>query len=285
MSPHTKLCRLSLLALAAATLIAGCTPEAEPQAPAPGNEPSVQAPGPADQQPSDREPQPAPDPSPSPEPEPDPDPDPDPAASSYPSWNGREVKPVTNPDAIDVLVNKEYVLSPDYVPPDLVEPAVRFIFAEKNERRLMRAEAAAALEEMFAAAEEDSIYLAGVSGYRSYAYQEMLFSYYVSADGLELAQRYSARPGQSEHQTGLAMDVSGSTGECAADDCFAGTPEAEWLAAHAHEFGFIVRYPEGKEDVTGYMYEPWHVRYLGKELARKVYDSGLTYEEYLAQTR
>lgn len=279
MSSHSKLYRLSLLALAAATVIAGCTPGAEPQTPAPGNEPSVQEPGPADQQPSDSQTQPEPEPSTAPEP------DPDPATKPSPSGESREVKPVTNPDAIDVLVNKEYALSPDYVPPDLVEPAVRFIFAEKHERRLMRAEAAAALEEMFAAAEEDGIYLAGVSGYRSYAYQEMLFTSYVSTDGLEKAQRYSARPGQSEHQTGLAMDISGSTGECAADDCFAGTPEAEWLADHAHEFGFIVRYPEGKEDVTGYMYEPWHVRYLGSELARKVYDSGLTYEEYLAKAR
>jgi len=279
MHPRTKLYRLSLLGLAAATVIAGCKPGAEAQTPTPADEPAVQAPAPVVQQPADPNPQPDPATPPAPESEPDP--------ATRPSTPGedREVPLVANPDAIDVLVNKEHALAPDYVPPDLVEPAVPFIFAEKNERRLMRAEAAAALEEMFAAAAEDGIYLAGVSGYRSYGYQEMLFSYYVSTDGLEKAQRYSARPGQSEHQTGLAMDVSGSTGECAADDCFAGTPEAEWLAARAHEFGFIVRYPEGKEDVTGYMYEPWHVRYLGKELAQKVYDSGLTYEEYLAQTR
>ncbi|MBP2017272.1 D-alanyl-D-alanine carboxypeptidase [Symbiobacterium terraclitae] len=277
MSPHTKLFRLSLLAVVAAALFAGCTVGADPQTPAPGNEPSVQEPG--EQQPSDPEPQPDPDSGTAPAP------GSDPSTEPSPSGGGREVKMVTNPDAIDVLVNKEWALSPDYVPPDLVEPNVRFIFAEKHERRLMRAEAAAALEEMFAAAEEDGIYLAGVSGYRSYAYQEMLFTAYVSADGLENAERYSARPGHSEHQTGLAMDISGSTGECAADDCFAGTPEAEWLAAHAHEFGFIVRYPEGKEEITGYMYEPWHVRYLGKELAQKVHATGLTYEEYLARNR
>lgn len=271
MSLSTKQVRLTLLALAAAALVVGCTPGT--QAPSPGDDPAVETPAPVDNEPEQ-------------EAEPDREPvaeEPEPAEPAEEGEGG--VRLVTNPDAIDVLVNKQNALSADYVPPDLVEPNVRFIFDEWHERRLMRAEAAAALEEMFAAAEEDGIYLAGVSGYRSYEYQELLFTSYVSTDGLELAQRYSARPGQSEHQTGLAMDISGSTGECAADDCFAGTPEAEWLAANAHKFGFIIRYPEGKEHITGYMYEPWHVRYLGKDLAQAVYESGLTYEEYLGQNR
>ena len=274
-----RLKRLALvLTLVLAALAAACTSGAGPTALPTDNGAAAGDPEPAEQEPADAvEPQ-----------QPtttDPEPGTEPAEDSPKPGEGREVKLVANPDAIDVLVNKEYALPPDYVPSDLVEPNVRFIFSEWHERRLMRAEAAAALEEMFAAAEEDGIYLAGVSGYRSYEYQEALFTAYVSADGLEEAERYSARPGHSEHQTGLAMDVSGSTGECAADACFAGTPEAEWLAAHAHEHGFIVRYPEGKEDITGYMYEPWDVRYLGKELARKVYESGLTYEEFLKQNR
>ncbi|BAD40060.1 M15 family metallopeptidase [Symbiobacterium thermophilum] len=272
MSFPSKQVRLTLLALLAAALAAGCAPGPQLPPPVPVD-PTAEAPAPVE-----------------PEPEPDSGPVPDPgpgAADPEPADapGGREVQLVADPTAIDVLVNKQYALPADYVPPDLVEPNVRFIFTEWHERRLMRAEAAAALEEMFAAAEEDGIYLAGVSGYRSYEYQEALFASYVSTDGLELAERYSARPGHSEHQTGLAMDISGSTGECAADDCFAGTPEAEWLAAHAHEFGFIVRYPKGKEHITGYMYEPWHVRYLGRELARAVYESGLTYEEYLQAHR
>src|SRR5699024_5056985 len=94
-------------------------------------------------------------------------------------------------------------------------------------------------------------------------------------DGAEMADTYSARPGHSEHQTGLAFDLNEIS------DAFAGTPEAEWLAEHAHEYGFIIRYPADKEDITGYSYEPWHVRYLGKEIAEKVYESGLCLEEYL----
>jgi D-alanyl-D-alanine carboxypeptidase len=191
------------------------------------------------------------------------------------------VRITDEPDSITVLINKSVALPEEYVPSDLVEPNVRFIFEEKHEKRLMRAEAARALESLFAAAEKDGIYLAGVSGYRSFETQNALFTYYVNTDGEELARRYSAEPGQSEHQTGLAMDVSGSTGACAADDCFAGTPEANWLAAHAHEHGFIIRYPAGKEAITGYMYEPWHVRYLGKQLSADIYARGVTYEEYL----
>jgi D-alanyl-D-alanine carboxypeptidase len=187
---------------------------------------------------------------------------------------------VAKPADITVLVNKVRMLPDGYKPSDLVEPNVPFIFTEKAEKRLMRKEAAQALEQMFAGAKKGGIFLAGVSGYRSYETQKGLFDYYVKTQGEATARRYSAEPGYSEHQTGLAMDISGSTGKCAADDCFADTPEAKWLAAHAPEYGFIIRYPKGKEAITGYSYEPWHVRYLGKALAQKVAASGLTYEEY-----
>lgn len=113
------------------------------------------------------------------------------------------------------------------------------------------------------------------SGYRSYSYQEGLYNNYVSWYGKATADTFSARAGHSEHQTGLAIDVN------SVDDSFAGTPESVWLANHAHEFGFIIRYPEGKENITGYKYEPWHIRYLGVEKATEVYNSGLTLEEYL----
>ncbi|MBW7456192.1 M15 family metallopeptidase, partial [Paenibacillus sepulcri] len=82
-------------------------------------------------------------------------------------------------------------------------------------------------------------------------------------------------------QTGLAIDVTGKDGKCAASDCFAGTPEAKWLAEHADEYGFIIRYPEGKEDITGYKYEPWHIRYVGKEIAKVVASEDLTLEQYM----
>jgi D-alanyl-D-alanine carboxypeptidase len=187
---------------------------------------------------------------------------------------------IAEPESITVMVNKTIRLPIDYKPSDLVYPDVAFIFDEKVEKRMMRKEAAEALESMFSAAEEDGIMLAGVSGYRSGSTQKALFERYVRRDGEETASRYSARPGHSEHQTGLAMDVSGTTGKCAATDCFADTDEAAWLDEHAREFGYIIRYPEGKEEITGYKYEPWHLRYVGIELSQEIASQGITLEEY-----
>lgn len=193
------------------------------------------------------------------------------------------IQVVAAPSAIAVLVNKTYKLPDNYKPDDLVEPEIPFIFSEKSDKRLMRKEAAGALEKLVAAAKKDGVSLAGVSGFRSQATQKSLFERYVKKDGEEAARKYSAVPGHSEHQTGLAMDVSGSDGKCAASDCFAGTKEATWLDAHAHEHGFIIRYPKGKEDITGYQYEPWHLRYVGAEMAKEIHDEGITLEEYMEQ--
>lgn len=124
-----------------------------------------------------------------------------------------------------------------------------------------------------AAKENLSIYIG--SGYRSYHDQELIYDNYVERDGKEMADTYSARPGFSEHQTGLVIDVN------TIDDAFGATPEAAWLAEYAHEYGFIIRYPQGKEAYTGYQYEPWHIRYVGSELATKLYKSGQCLEEYL----
>lgn len=184
------------------------------------------------------------------------------------------------PDSITVMVNKQYKLPDHYKPTDLVYPNVPFTFTEKIEKRMMRSAAAKALEKMFAGAKSDGIYLAGVSAYRSEATQTTLFNRYVAKDGEAKARTYSAVPGHSEHQTGLSIDVSGSTGKCAAESCFGGTKEAKWLAKHASEYGFIIRYPEGKEAITGYMYEPWHVRYVGKDIATSIAKSNSTLEEY-----
>lgn len=187
---------------------------------------------------------------------------------------------IAQPADIAVLVNKQNKLPEDYNPADLVYPDVRFIFSEKIEKRKLRQEAASALEQMFKAAEDDSILLAGVSAYRSHSTQISLFERYVKRDGLVKARTYSAVPGTSEHETGLAIDVSGSEGKCAAADCFADTKEALWLEEHAHEYGFIIRYLKGKEEITGYQYEPWHLRYVGKDLAAELAESGETLEEY-----
>ena len=136
-----------------------------------------------------------------------------------------------------------------------------------------------AFTKMQQAAAAEGIDLWICSGYRSYSYQQQLYDNYVAQDGKEEADRYSARPGHSEHQTGLAIDVNDAGSD------FDGTPEASWLAAHCAVFGFIIRYKQGKESSTGYMAESWHIRYLGDaELCRKIDASGLSLEEYLGIT-
>lgn len=139
----------------------------------------------------------------------------------------------------------------------------------------LQKEAMDAFNEMQIAAAKDKISLKISSGFRSYATQKTLYDKYVARDGKAAADRYSARPGYSEHQTGYAMDIN------MASTKFDNTPEAKWLAENCWKYGFILRYPKGKENITGYMYESWHVRWLGKELAQKVTESGLTLEEYL----
>ena len=136
-----------------------------------------------------------------------------------------------------------------------------------------------AFNKMQQAAASEGINIWICSGYRSYSYQQQLYDNYVAQDGKEEADRYSARPGHSEHQTGLAIDVND------AGSSFDNTPEAAWLAAHCADYGFIIRYKQGKESSTGYMAESWHIRYLGDaELCRKIDASGLSLEEYLGIT-
>jgi D-alanyl-D-alanine carboxypeptidase len=202
-----------------------------------------------------------------------------PKASSTPSKSdGLQV--IAKPESVTVLVNKQFSLPSSYEPTDLVYPDIPFTFAEKNEKRKMRTVAAEAIEKLVAGAKKDGINLAGVSAYRSYATQKALFQRYVLKDGEEKAKTYSAVPGTSEHETGLAIDVSGSDGKCAAEDCFGGTKEANWLEKHAQEYGFIIRYPKGKEKITGYQYEPWHIRYVGADTAKDMVAKKVTMEEY-----
>ncbi len=182
--------------------------------------------------------------------------------------------------SIAALVNKRNCLDEAYVPDDLVAVDVPTVLNNPEVNQLRR-EAAGALKEMFHKAAESGIELYARSGYRSYKTQKQLFENYVAKHGEEAANRYSARAGQSEHQTGLVMDVTSESVHLKLDEAFGETAEGEWVSAHGHEFGFIVRYPKGQEKITGYMYEPWHIRYLGKELAAKVFESGLAYEDYL----
>lgn len=183
-------------------------------------------------------------------------------------------------DSLQVLVNKQNSLAPDYVPDDLVTVDVPTVLSNPEVNQ-MRKEAAGALKAMFAAAEKAGCKLYARSGYRSYKTQQSLFSSYAAKNGEEAANRFSAKPGQSEHQTGLTMDVTSESVDRQLTEKFGETEEGKWVRENGHRYGFIIRYPQNKEAITEYKYEPWHIRYLGIELATKVYDSGLSYEEYL----
>ena len=163
---------------------------------------------------------------------------------------------ITYVDGI-MIVNKTYSLPSSYNPGGLTDEFMDAFY------------------EMQSAASLDGISLFVASGFRSYEYQEDLYNAYVKRDGKEAADTYSARPGYSEHQTGLAADIN------AADSSFDDTEEAKWLAENCYKYGFIIRFPKGKEQYTGYIYESWHLRYVGKDLAKKIHEAGdISLEEY-----
>ncbi len=175
------------------------------------------------------------------------------------------------------VVNKTRPLNPKtYTPSNLVFPGVK-LRVPGNETMKVRGDVATAIEKLFTAAQGAGLDPMFSSGYRSYSYQSSLYGSYVSKSGQEAADTYSARAGYSEHQTGLAFDVCNAA-DCDLEDSFAGTALGQWIAAHAHEYGFTVRYKQGKENITGYSYEPWHLRYVGTDLASKLREK--TMEEY-----
>ncbi|WP_442601554.1 M15 family metallopeptidase [Paenibacillus sp. KN14-4R] len=187
---------------------------------------------------------------------------------------------VTNENDRMVVINKQRALPDGYTPPDLVYPNVPFSFKDKIEKRMMRKEAADALERLFAGAAKDNIKLVGISAYRSYATQKVVFANNVKTQGEQKAAQFSARPGQSEHQTGLAIDVSSASAKFQIEQSFIDTNEGKWLAQHAHEYGFVIRFLQGKEQITGYAYEPWHIRFVGIDAAKDIFAKGITLEEY-----
>jgi D-alanyl-D-alanine carboxypeptidase len=177
------------------------------------------------------------------------------------------------------MINKERRLPDMYRPTDLVIPNVRFSFNGDQDKKKMRKEAAHALEQLFQAAEETNIQLFAVSAFRSYERQKVLHAMYQRKEGEAVTAVSSAMPGTSEHQTGLSVDISSESAKFQLEPIFGRTKEGIWLARHAHEFGFIIRYPENKTHITGYMYEPWHIRYVGNPHARFLYEKQLTLEE------
>ena len=176
-----------------------------------------------------------------------------------------------NPSSLTVLVNKHYALSSGFVPELEVLGGSYGVGS-------MHPVAAAAFRAMADAAWKDGISLRSVSAYRSYSTQKTLYNRYLGQDSRASVDTYSARPGYSEHQTGLAVDINvASTGAH-----FENTPAFAWLKAHCAEYGYILRYNQGQDAITGFRFEPWHYRYVGKEAAAAITERGITYEEYVA---
>ena len=211
-------------------------------------------------------------PVPSSTPPPTPAPTPTTSAPAEPTFDRAQLS-LDDPASSWVVVNKARPLSPvDYAPTDLVSLGGRYE---------LRAEAAQAMQAMLAGAAAEGLTITVQSAYRSYDYQVGVFRNQVARFGEEQAEIQVARPGSSEHQTGLAADVGG--GGCDIDRCFGANEEGRWVAAHAAEYGYVVRYPDGKTDVTGFRYEPWHVRYVGVPLATELQRTGTaTLEEFFA---
>ena len=183
---------------------------------------------------------------------------------------------IEKPEEITVLVNKYHKLDNDYVPSDLESITPKY---NRGNNNMMRHEARVNFEEMCEAALNEGIHIYSGSAYRSYSYQLNLYNRYVSNNGFANAETFSARAGYSEHQTGLATDIlNGNIDYISSSD-----KEYEWLINNSYKYGFILRYPKDKENITGYMYEEWHFRYFGKDIAEDLHKTGITYEEYVAR--
>jgi len=203
--------------------------------------------------------------------------DKDPASGQTSSFDKQQFS-LTDPASPWVVVNKKRPLNPEeYEPTGLRTPNMK---VESSDMQLNN-ETASSLEMLAAAASKDGVDLIVSSAYRSYTQQASIYNSMVRGYGQEQADRESARPGYSEHQSGWAVDLGAANGECRIEACFADTPEGKWLAANAYKHGFIIRYIPGKEQITGYNYEPWHLRYVGTELSTEMHHTGTkTLEEF-----
>lgn len=188
----------------------------------------------------------------------------------------KNIKLIKNPDNILTLVNKNNKLPAVYIPDDLIEIPNNMAYNGKKVRK----EVLKNFENLFNDAKKLGYKIVVVSAYRDYDYQKKLFNGYVEEKGLKYALKCSAKPGHSEHQTGLAIDVMGSNNDY---NLFADSKEFEWMKNNAHKYGFILRYPEEKQKITGFKYEPWHYRYVGIEISSYIYENNLTLEEYFSR--
>ena len=192
----------------------------------------------------------------------------------------RTVKKKDDGDLL-VLVNKYHTVSSNYSPTDMVSIPWTYV---ANSNQKIKKQVLKAYKKMSKAANKQGLDFKICSAYRSYSTQRYLFNSYINTKGYKTAFMLSAYPGRSEHHTGLALDlVTGSNG-WELDTNFANTKEGKWVFEHCAEYGFIIRYPEGKGDITGYQFEPWHLRYVGKKVAKEIMEEGITLEEYLGKT-
>ena len=188
-----------------------------------------------------------------------------------------QVETVADPDNLLVLCNKYHQLPDGYEPADLTQ--ISAAHSNGGKTLYLRAEAAAAFEALCEAAAAEGYTILGQSGYRSYAYQQQLYDNYAARDGQAAADTYSARPGFSEHQTGLAMDIC--NGALSYTE-FGQTAEYAWAKENLHRYGFVLHYLPETQWITGYMTEEWHIRYVGTETAEKIHELGITFDEYCA---
>ena len=197
----------------------------------------------------------------------------------------QDIVEVSNPSSTLVLVNKNYRLPANYKPNDLVYLNVPLYRDDRNnEANYLREVAANALEDLFNAAKQEQGYeLIARSGYRSYQTQVTLYNNYVTTNGKQYADLYSARAGHSEHQTGLTIDITSQSVNSGLSETFGQSKEGAWVAKNAHRFGFIIRYLQGRTAETGYEYEPWHLRYVGVQAATEIYQNNLILEDYLLE--
>jgi len=187
----------------------------------------------------------------------------------------------TKLDSQWLVVSKTHPISVDYVPAGLKIPDVATRTDKSDDERSVRSDIEQPLINLFSAASTAGYQLMIGSGYRSAALQQIYYNSSVNSIGVDATNQAIAVPGTSEHQTGLAFDVSTVSRTCYLDSCFGTTADGVWLADNAYQYGFILRYPSGKEDITGYQYEPWHFRYVGIDLATALHESGLTLDEAL----
>jgi D-alanyl-D-alanine carboxypeptidase len=182
-----------------------------------------------------------------------------------------------------VLINKENSVNKDYKADDLTKINSSFVCSDRpDSTHYLRADAAIAFEKMIQAAKNDGFEIKMTTGYRSYSYQDVLYNSYVKKHGQKEADRFSAKAGTSEHHSGLAADLSAASVNWKLTQDFGESEEGNWIAEHCAEYGFILRYPkDNSEERTGYIYEPWHVRYVSVPVAKEIMNEGLVLEEYL----